>query len=285
MAYDVKVIADSITYGNRLTTLEVTLPRIVLAEFNTHRMFSRNSASSRAIPVEKMLKRVEDDPFIPIYWGKNQKGMQADEELSLISQRDAELEWLLARDHAVTRAKQLLALGIHKQITNRLLEPWLWQTIIVSATEVDNFLALRTHKDAQPEIQRAAVLMDAAYKGSEPKILKVGEWHLPLLPDISQLLEEGYTTNELCLISVGRCARVSYLTHNGTREPKLDIELALKLQAAGHMSPFEHVAQAMSTRHFESNPWSGNFFGWIQFRKTLHNEDNFMKTLSSRGGK
>src|ERR1044072_9346325 len=104
MAYSVRVLKDSISpVGARLTTMEVTLPRLVLAEFNTHRVFSRNSASSRAIPVEKMLKKIQEDPFIPVYWGKNQKGMQANEELTIEEQLLAQKEWLVARDYAVTQ--------------------------------------------------------------------------------------------------------------------------------------------------------------------------------------
>lgn len=282
MAYGARILADSIVVGKphtRLTTMEVTLPRIVLAEFNTHRMFSRNSASSRAIPVEKMLKRVQEDPFIPVYWGKNQKGMQADEEFSEAEQEGLKIQWLAARDQAIFYAQSLLKTGVHKQITNRLLEPWLFHTIIVSSTEWDNWDALRTHKDAQPEIRKSAVMMKEVRDAATPTVIEVNGWHLPLVTDYTELVEAGFSEKDICLISVGRCARVSYLTHDGVRDPKADIDLALKLQSAGHMSPFEHVAQAM--RHQD---WSGNFYGWMQFRKTLPNEDNFLKTLSTREG-
>ncbi|HMI94653.1 MAG TPA: FAD-dependent thymidylate synthase, partial [Polyangiales bacterium] len=157
--------------------MQVTFPRIVLAEVNTHRALSRNSASSRAIPVERMLRRVEDDPFIPIHWGKNQKGMQADEFLDATDQIAAEEEWLRARDAAVESVRELLALGLHKQIANRLLEPWLWHTAIISATDWSNFFALRCHKDAQPEIQQAALMMRAARNASTPVRKYLGEWH------------------------------------------------------------------------------------------------------------
>lgn len=307
MAYDVRIIADSVSARqHRLTTIEVTLPRIVLAEFNTHRVFSRNSASSRAIPVEKMLKRVQEDPFIPVYWGKNQKGMQASEELSdeidgyvaLGNKPDpghqgtsprwrAQEQWLLARDNAVEVVKRLQMpdIDLHKQIANRLLEPWLWHTIIVSSTEWENYFALRTHKDAQPEIRRAAIMMKDAYDASEPQLLTDNMWHLPLAPDAYDLLSEGFSPDDIRLISVGRCARVSYLTHNGTREPSADIDLAKKLQAAGHMSPFEHVARPMTFDELHTlNPLISNFKGWLQYRKILPNEDNFMKTLAQRVG-
>ena len=151
MSYSAKVLADSISPdGVRLTTMEVTFPRIVLAEFNTHRMFSRNSASSRAIPVEKMIQRVLDDPFSPVWWGKNQSGMQAAEELSGEALRLARQHWLDARDFAIScvRLFQAPEISLHKQIANRLLEPFLWHTVVVTATEWENFFALRCHKDA-----------------------------------------------------------------------------------------------------------------------------------------
>lgn len=267
------------------------MPRIVLAEFNTHRVFSRNSASSRAIPVEKMLQRVMEDPFIPVYWGKNQKGMQADQELTPLEQEYARTKWLEARDAAVTHTRVMLDLGIHKQITNRLIEPWLWQTIIVSSTEWDNFRGLRKHPDAQPEIRKAAVMMFDAMDASTPYTLDENEWHLPLTNDYKDLVAAGFTTEEIIQISVGRCARVSYLTHDGIRDPHADIALAARLQASGHMSPFEHAARPMTSveawghvedpDHFTEpeNPFLGNFRGWVQYRKTLINEDNFLKTL------
>lgn len=273
MGYSARILKDSIgPNGIRLTTLEVTFPRIVLAEWNTHRVFSRNSASSRAIPVQKMLQKVLDDPFIPIYWGKNQKGMQAEQELDASQQETALKLWLDARDRAVSVVQDLLQLGIHKQITNRLLEPFLFHTVIVSSTEWDNFDNLRDHKDAQPEIQRAASLLKQARAASTPRVLKPGEWHLPLVDDEERLLAEGYSYAQLVRICVGRCTRVSYLTHDGKRDPQADLDLADRLQVSGHMSPFEHAAMALTERETQ---WSGNFRGWLQYRKTLAGEAVF----------
>lgn len=268
MAYSAKVLADHLgPSGKRIVTYEVTFPRIVLAEFNTHRMFSRNSASSRAIPVEKMLARIEADPFIPTYWGKNQKGMQADVELTPEEQDKARFAWLAAKGRAVDWAKTLLDLGVHKQITNRLLEPFLWHTVIVTATEYDNFFALRTHRDAQPEIREIAVMMERLYCEHEPVEVPEGFWHLPLVEDRDTLAAEGFTAEEIRQVSVGRCARVSYLTHDGKRNPRADIELCRRLQESGHMSPFEHVAQAL-----RDPDESGNFVGWDQYRKMIDGE-------------
>jgi hypothetical protein len=185
MAYNAKVVLDSISEADdRLTTMELTFWRPVLAEFNTHRMLSRNAASSRAIRVEKMLQRVMEDPAMPVFWGKNQAGMQAAAELEGDALQDAQLHWLYARNDAVERAQKLLELGLHKQIVNRLLEPWCWITVIVSATDWNNFFWLRCHKDAQPEIRRMAALALVAYHKSQPELKLQGEWHCPLIqPD------------------------------------------------------------------------------------------------------
>lgn len=277
MSYDVKIIKDSISqFGDRLTTLEVTFPRIVLSEFNTHRMLSRNSASSRAIPIDKIIKKVEENPFIPSHWGKNQKGMQAHCEIDTNLFPSAVDNWLAARDEAVKSARVLQTLGVHKQIVNRLLEPFMWHTVIVTATDWDNFFALRCHTDAQPEIKFAAEIMKSAMSNSNPHTCSADAWHMPLTHDIDVLLRENHTPEDLKLISAGRCARVSYLTHNGSREPSTDIELAKKLLLSGHMSPFEHVARPMTYIERSSKGYSGNLKGWIQFRKLLPNENRIL---------
>lgn len=275
MAYNAKILKDSQPlYGTRLTTMEVTFPRIVLAEFNTHRTFSRNSASSRAIPVEKQIKKIEEDPFIPIHWGKNQKGMQAEKEVDDDVKDLANKEWLEARDNAVANVRYLLGVGIHKQITNRLLEPFMWQTVIVTATEWENFFGLRCNKDAQPEIRKIADMMQDLYQSSIPQEVGDSDWHMPLV-DEAELRMPSTDPMFWQRVSVGRCARVSYLTHDGRRDPLADIELAARLQESGHMSPFEHVATPLQN----SNAYCGNFKGWMQYRKQIVNEDNFSKTL------
>jgi len=263
-----------------LVSLEVSFPRIVLAEFNTHRVFSRNSASSRAIPVSKMIERVTSDPFIPFFWGKNQKGMQAAEELSPEAQALAKKQWLRGRNIAVAIVKRLQdpSIDLHKQIANRLLEPFLWHTVIVTATEWDNYYALRNNRAAQPEIREAARLMTMAMSESIPTSLSANEWHMPLLDDEAELRAAGFKDDQLRRISVGRCARVSYLTHDGKRDPKADIELADRLLKGGHMSPFEHVAQALLAHE---GGWSGNFRGWLQYRKTIPGESVFSEETSA----
>lgn len=272
MAYSAKILADSRNpVGCRLTTFEITFPRIVLAEFNTHRMISRNSASSRAIPVEKQIAKIESDPFLPIYWGKNQKGMQASAELSASEIEEARSTWLIAKDDAVRAAKALLDRGVHKQITNRLLEPFMWHTVIASATEWQNFFNLRCHKDAQPEIRVIAEMMKSLYSTSTPRDLRHGVWHLPLVPDESEVMDlEAKDRLDARKVSAGRCARVSYLTHDGVRDPIADVELCDRLATSGHMSPLEHPAQSL-----DSHERHGNFSGFMQFRKHFAGEAIF----------
>jgi thymidylate synthase ThyX len=277
MSYSAKILKDSISYeGHRLTTFEVTFPRIVLAEFNTHRVFSRNSASSRAIPISKMLARVQEDPFIPTYWGKNQKGMQAAEELSPEAQALAKKEWLYARDQAMVSVKRLQSqdIDLHKQIANRLLEPWLWHTVIVTATEWANFFALRDNKMAQPEISTPVRMMRKLYETTEPEEPYKG-WHLPLVfdEDKSEVMSNEKGLESLVKISCARCARVSYLTHDGKRDLAEDIALHDKLLASGHMSPLEHAARVRNDQ--TEALMIGNFRGWVQHRKMIKGEAVF----------
>jgi thymidylate synthase ThyX len=277
MAWSCKILADSLPLsGHRLTTFEVTYPRFIHSEFMTHRAISRNAASSRAIPVEKMLARVKDDPAMPVWWGKNQKGMQALEELTGHERVMSEKEWLLARDHAVTRAESMLAWGAHKQIVNRLLEPFCWITVIASATDWGNFFNLRCHKDAQPEFQKIAYMMGDDYLSNKPRFVANDYVHAPLVSSVDDWaildlagLDAKAQTDVIKKVSTGRCARVSYLTHDGRRDINEDIALHDRLIGPGHWSPFEHVATASS----DQNLRSGNFRGWFQYRKDFENEN------------
>ena len=261
MAYSARVLLDSVAAnGVRLTTLEVTFPRFVLAEFNTHRVFSRSSASSRAVPSAKLIERVENDPVIPLEWGRNKAGMSASETLCA-SEADAALqEWLRARDDAVRHAKALLDLRVHKQELNRILEPFLWHTVVVTATEWQNFFELRCAPNAQPEIREAALRMRAAMAASEPQGVPAGEWHTPLVQEDERDLDVATRKR----ISAARCARVSYLTHEGKREIARDLELYERLQSDRHLSPFEHVATPANDGEFHAN-----FRGWIQMRAAI----------------
>lgn len=303
MSYEAKVLADSMSPdGVRLSTIQVTLPRIVLAEFNTHRALSRNSASSRAIPVEKRITMIEEDPFVPEQFGRNQKGMQATQTLEHKEAVDARFVWLSAKEKAVGYARDLAKLGVHKQLANRLLEPFAWHTIICTATEWANFFALRCHPDAQPEIRKAAEMMREAMLLSTPKTVPYGAWHLPLINEDD--IEEMKATvgaalfqspevalprldaamEKWCKVSIARCARVSYLTHDGRRDQEEDLKLYERLVTSGHLSPLEHVARPMEGTDLEGrvaeegaeNTFCGNFRGWLQHRKLVPGEDNIL---------
>ena len=256
-----KVIADSITYGgHRLTTLEVNFHRFILAEVNTHRLFSRNSASSRAIPIEKQINKVINNPAMPIRFGSNQPGMQAGKDLEGKELEDAKNIWLMARDKAVASAIELNALGIHKQLVNRILEPFMWHTAIISATDFAGFFEQRISNLAQPEIEVLAIEMKKAIDISTPEFIKYGSWHLPYLSEEEKCI---YDTDTQLMCSVARCARVSYLTHDGVIDINKDIDLYNRLTTAEppHWSPLEHVATTSYGRHS-----LGNFTGWHQLR-------------------
>lgn len=325
--YSTKILLDSITSaGARLTTWELTYPRFVHAELMTHRVFSRCSASSRAIPVKTILGQVENDPVMAKYWGKNKAGMQAEEELTGAGLDLAKRLWLEARDQAAYYTSRLTELGVergalegqgiraelgadggkpfglHKQLANRLIEPWMFITVVVSSTSFSNWFKLRHSKLAQPEIAWLAGDMFLKMKASVPRLLGEGQWHMPFLPDRAELEADGWRVPEggdvfgekdLRAVSAGRVARVSYLNQHGERNPIEDRDLCNKrLVPAGHWSPLEHVAMAMSggswNEHVEKtlrrhptkegllNPMSlGNLVGWLQYRKCFAGESGF----------
>lgn len=257
---EAKIVADSISPAEiRITTFVLTYPRFIHSELMTHRAFSRNAASSRAIPVEKMIDRILQEPAGPIFWGKNQKGMQAATAIEEATSYYAKWEWHLAMLDAVKHATVMIKMGVHKQIANRLLEPFAHMTTLVTATEFANFFNLRAHKDAQPEFQELAFQMLAAYKSHKPVFKLYGEWHLPFA---DRYVDESLTQEQLLKIATARAARVSYLNFEGDIVHEKDYVLHDQLMESGHWSPFEHAAQAEdgSNRH-------GNFVGWKQYRK------------------
>lgn len=268
--FQAKILCDSTnSLNNRLITFELTFPRMILAEFNTHKSIARNAASSRAIPVEKMIRQVVDEPFIPVYWGKAQKGMQAYEEVSPENIEKCKSIWLRQRDVAVKSVEEMLALGLHKQIPNRLLENWMWCTVIATGNiqSWNNFWNLRNHHAAEPHMQIIARMSEEIANQSASKVLDDGEFHLPLIGFDG---DENLSLFDQVKVSVGRCARVSYLTHDGKRDTQADIDLCSKLQNDGHFSPFEHVAMSSqeNLKHLEGNLG----FGWVQYRKVLDGE-------------
>lgn len=270
-----KVLAHSINkFGNEIITFEVTYPRIIIAEVNTHRMLSRSTASSRAIPVRKMIEKVKNNPFVPSWIGASQPGMQAAEELVGESEERFLQEWKIGASIMSMLADTFERIGVHKQITNRILEPWLYVKSIITATDIDNLYKLRCHKDAQPEFMVLAFKMLAAHCQSVP--LR-SDLHIPF----GDQMEHGLTEGERILVACARCARISYENHDGKRDVADDLRLAESLIKAGHMSPFEHVAKA----HI-NDTYVGNFRGWVQHRKYIVNENiksiDRLKLLATR---
>lgn len=283
--------------GCILYTFLWTFPRVILPEVNTHRMLSRNTSSSRAIPTRKQLERIINDPFIPQFIGTNQKGMQAGNDFEDLDLKLRQFSYGMARFPAAGAAWLLSKLGVHKQIANRLLEPWMWTNQLVSATDLDNLFYLRNHYMSEPHFHKLAA---QAYKQANTakhalltssgklrvrnvvmgerillneewnttlRVTHLGQWHLPFILEADT---DSYTLEDLKRISAARCARLSYYQH-GTRETNVEADLALFDRLAGsnpkHLSPLEHQATPLTVGVYE-----GNFKGWKQFRKEIPNE-------------
>lgn len=291
-----RILADSLAPdGTRMTTFEIEYPRFILAELNTHRMLSKNSASSRAIPVKAMHEHMRKSPAQPVHWGKNQPGMQAKEELTGNDLGDVQFMWSRAMQDAMHWASQMSErAGLHKQVANRVTEPWMIMKTVISGTEWANFWWLRAHADAQPEIHELATKMFDAYNKSTPQLLYPTEWHLPYVK--SHRLSSGeliyldnsdtpITTEQARVISASCCAQVSYRKSDDSYEKAEKIYRQLIESQPCHASPVEHQATPMQLdierwervdgiTHQDHNGelWSGNLRGWIQFRKLIPNE-------------
>ena len=294
-----KIIADSVSEsGKRITTLQLCYPRFIHSEVMTHRVFSRNASSSRAIPVAKVIAQVRNDPAMPVHWGKNQPGMQAHEELDAFHKCEAIGAWRYAANSAATIAEHMMELGAHKQVVNRILEPFQWMHVVLTTTEFDNWDELRDHTDADPTIQGLARQIKIARAGSTPKLLSPGEWHLPYVTDedydaVARYRREAMGMNDLEAfdddgiveilrkVSAARCCRVSYLKHDG-HPSTIGDDLLLCERLAGarpiHASPFEHQATPDKLENCPfvegvlqwANPHlHGNFVGWVQYRKLI----------------
>lgn len=298
MTITASIIADSISpAGKRLTTMQLRYPRFIHAEFMTHRVFSRNASSSRAIPVAKMIEDLRRDPAMPVYWGSNKPGMQAGDSLHGIDLDHVKATWLQGMDRAIGSAERMMELGLHKQIANRVLEPWAHINVVVTGTEWANFFKLRCHADAQPEIKVLAEAMEQAMQLSLPQLVQEGEWHLPYIQFdrdwavASKHCQKGRITRDmpgkheiyavLRKVSTARCARVSYLTHDGRQTTvQEDIDLYHRLVVAEplHASPAEHQAtpdrwlEGEKHGYWEHEELHGNLVGWQQHRKMLPGE-------------
>jgi thymidylate synthase ThyX len=312
MTIEAKIILDSISdEGIRLTTVQLRYPRFIHAELMTHRVFSRNASSSRAIPVERLITDLRRDPAMPVYWGSNKPGMQAGAELSEEEIENAEHYWLNGMETAIDYATSLADLGLHKQIANRILEPWAHINVVVTSSQWENFFALRSHPDAQPEMKALSDAIKQAMHDSVPSNLSEYEWHLPYVlgsdwEAIRAYAKKNRITRDepmyaelaglACRVSVARCARVSYLTHDG-RQTTIEEDIALHdrlvVSVPLHASPAEHQAcpDTMSTYQLSKidedadkeeliwtdDQWDhpehhGNLNGWRQYRKMLGGE-------------
>lgn len=274
-----KVIADSLSwYGKRLVTLQLVFPRYILAELNTHRAFSRNTSSSRAIPTNKLITNSEELFVEPCRYGKNKKGMQADSiNLSGDDLEEARAIWKHMAEICRQGSARLAELGLHKQWASRPIEWFSTVKVILTATEFDNFFFLRDHVDAQDEIAHLAQAMKIALNESTPKQLSLHDWHLPFINE-KELQELGII--DALKVSSARCARTSFKTFHGiTSTLEEDKELYTKLVHGGisdenpfHASPTEHQATSEVVKGESDWPaWRSNFVGWIQHRKVIEN--------------
>lgn len=295
--------------GKLITTFEVEMHRFVLPEKNTHKMLSKNSASSRAVPIQANIEYIKSNTAYPVHWGANQAGMVAEKELPLDVQQKAIAIWDMARDDAIRHASALHELGVHKQVANRLIENFSYQKVVVTGTEWDNFFWLRNHKDAQPEIKELANIMLVAYNEVEPEILFDGEWHLPYVESHRNGMGDlEYFSNGVKLtledaikVSSSCCAQVSYRKADDTLDKANRVYDMLNLMtndesARKHSSPVEHQATPISYSFknkllarlfmffgkqytngithikFDGSMWSANFQDFIQYRHLVPNE-------------
>lgn len=254
MSIEVKCLLKSSHPGcPDLITLQARYPRFIHSEVMTHRVFSRSASSSRAVPIETMIQDIEHDPAMPVQWGSNKPGMQAGAEIEQIDR--AKEIWLDAKDQAIYDAQRLSRLGLHKQIVNRVLEPYAHISVIITATDWDNFFTLRCHPAADPTMRALAEEMRDAIADAPTQYLDAGQWHLPYGGSLPE--------------SAARCARVSYLRHDGSAPTgESDMRLAALLRAEGHMSPFEHQATPMPGWYY-----THNLDGWQSQRAMIEAVD------------
>lgn len=307
--------------GRKVYTLHLRYPRIIHGEMMTHRVFNRNARSSRAVPVMTMLNDIRTNPFIPWHWTRNQRGMQGlggwqqkillKDSAALHTDADTpvsrEAAWLWGRDFACDLAESFADAEYHKQVANRLIEPWMWMDLLVTATDWQNFLHLRDHADAEPHIRDLAELVGIALKQAKVQELYPGQWHLPYItdedwelaraavrPDHGGLAPHGFVEDVLKKISAARCARISYKPFDGEASFERELERFEMLVSndAIHASPLEHQCQPDKIVTVESSYWAegdellkdvstegglypelhGSLRDFIQFRKTVPNE-------------
>lgn len=296
MNISARVVADSVCAEShkRITTYELEYHRFIHSEFMTHRMISKNAASSRAIPVASVIDNIKNNTATPTYWGKNQPGMSAQEELSeqvrISGNNLSRVEaWNAARDCAIEHSKAFNEAGYHKQIVNRITEPYQLIKVVATATEWQNLFWLRDHSDAQPEFRVLAQTMKAALDNSVPTILKPGEWHMPYVNNGVWKSSDAITLEEALMISSSCCAQVSYRKSDDSLEKAKSVYARLIESSPVHASPTEHQATPIGKDHLDPRSinakWkdgithvtrlgifgSGNLCGWIQHRQLIPN--------------
>lgn len=276
MTITVKIIEDSVSKeGKRLTTFQLYYPRFIHSEVMTHKSFSRSASSSRAMPVKLIIRAILDDPATPVEWGSNQRGMQAGVALQGWRLWLVKTAWHIGKHLAVLTARVATLSGAHKQVINRILEPYAHINVVLTATEYTNFFKLRCHKDADPTFQELAKLIRGKKTTSTPRVLQAGKWHLPYVTDKERAI---YDNADLCIMSAARCARVSYNKHaGGAADFKNDLRLFNQLMGGEikHASPTEHQAKPdtkTSAGHWRAPDKHGNLVGWCQARKYLKGE-------------
>lgn len=276
------IVADSINQHNdRITTFELTLPKSLVAQFNTHGMVRRNSASSRAIPTAKVIDQITHDPYLPSRWGSNKKGMQPGDALAQATSADLTTLALDIRDAVLSGVERMAALGAAKEDINRYLEPWMWSTIVATATEWENYFKQRDHDDAQSAHAKLARLMREAMDDSVP-VRRYGRlnvkteadlWHLPYVTN-----DERYTLRPEVLprLSAVRCARVSYGRQGETRDVMDELRRYEDFPRNGHWSPLEMPCRAEPDGAFDDGGnltmWFGPYRGWKPLRKLYGGE-------------
>jgi len=259
---------------------------------------SRNSASSRAISMSRLRSRIEGNPAMPIFYGKQESSMQANEPMPAEDVEKVKRIWRDACRAAMKVHTQLEAFGLHKQWTNRIVEPWMFITITLTATEYDGWFHQRVSALAQPEIAWLSQQMFFLRQESRPIKLHAGEWHLPYITDEDR---QEATVQQLVQLSTARCARTSYLTHEGKRSLSEDYALYQRLRSASpaHWSPAEHPCAATTTEEWNSivlrhigeavrqgvcfePSVMGNVVGWISHRKQFpHSEEGILEPPST----
>lgn len=288
----VEIIKDSYNpeFSSRMTTMVLEYPRIIHSELMTHRLFSRNASSSRAIPASKVIEQVYNNPAMPVRFGKNQAGMQdAGEYESSDAIRDL---WKESSRSACSFATVMNDMQAHKQVINRILEPYQFIRVCVTSTNWNNWFNLRNHPDADPTIHALAETMEKAMEQSEPWGLMPGQWHVPFVKEQVNIYEQQFfdedgnkiMLEQALMISASCAAQTSYRKLDNSLEKAEDIYKKLIESKPCHASPVEHSGMAISkmknpmdyfniegVTHIDRNgiPWSGNIHGFVQYRQLI----------------